>query len=192
MNIPQIQIHQTFGQIGLRYQPSDLEIQTPPVNMALEYTPTDLELHSVPGDLQIDQSQAFSDEGLNPPLEEAELQAHAAEEAAEQGVANTAAWAESFVNPKSHASVSAWLSRYQSQVTLTPTLVPSPFSVKVHYTPGHLESNVQLGSVHPQVHVSPVSFSYQPAKVQVYTAQENRVSIGLSSPQSSSAFNILA
>lgn len=67
--LPQIQIHQQYGRIGIDADPGRLEIEQPQATQELRTTPSKLEIHSEPGKLQIDNTRWQDALGYGPALE---------------------------------------------------------------------------------------------------------------------------
>lgn len=176
--IPQINISQTLGQIGLRYQPGRLNISSPADQLTIQNSKADVTIQTTPAQLSIDQTQAFADEGLRTPLAFSQYQAQQAVQTVENGTASTADWGQRFLHIEKGDPMKQYVSRSEDkQVTLTPALVPSPFSVKVSFQLGSVHFNVDVTPVQIHVQTDPVQVSLTPTQVQSYLAQTPQLNI---------------
>jgi hypothetical protein len=175
----QIQIHQTLGRIGLRFIPTQFDIRTKPANLDIHYVPPDVEIHTQPGQLTIDQTQAFTQEGRLKPLDFAVSQAQEAKQAVLSGIERTAQVGDQVARAESKArAVDLWATQQAFQVPeLFPALVPLPFSVHIHYEMGEVEKHVQLGRVDERVQVHPAEVIFRPGAVKAYMEQEAKLTI---------------
>jgi hypothetical protein len=178
----QLQIHQTLGAIGLRYTPSRLFIHSQPADLQIRRASPQLRVNQTPGRLEIDQRQAFADEGRVPALE----LTHVAAEQAEAALAGRLAQRADLSRSLNHASnprklVADWLMQgaFPSRETAL-ALVPQPFSVHVHYTPGRLSLELRNGDVHVDATLHRLQVSFTPGAVQAYL--EQAASLEVSTP----------
>jgi hypothetical protein len=187
MSFPQIDIRQTFGRIGLLYTPQQWEIHTQQADMDLHVSQADVEIHQELGELTIDQTDAFAQEGLMKFVPFAFEQARQAQQIAAQGVEETARIGDEFahIERRGNQPFNDWVMRYANHTVETvPALVPAPFSVHIHYEPKPVEEHVSLGRVklHVTVHRPEVRFS--PSAVKAY--EEQKASITVITPTLSS------
>lgn len=178
----QLQIHQTLGSIGLHVIPANLSIHSQPTDLHISIEPPDLRVERTPGKLDIDQTQAFADAGRIPSLE---LLQHSGQQAESQLAARLSQRANLTRELNSVANgrqlVADWLMQTaQSSREVVPDLMPRPFSVHIHYTPGRLSLELRNGRVHERVEVHPVHVSATLGAVQVYL--ERKASVEVSTP----------
>lgn len=176
--IPQINISQTLGQIGLRYQPMRWNIFSPPDDLAIQNGSVDLNIQTTLGQLSIDQTQAFVDEGLRTPLAFSQYESTKAVQTVESGTASAADWGQRLLHIEKGNVTKQYLSRNENKpVQLVPALVPNPFSVKISYQLGQLQINANLTPVHVDATVHPVDVSYTPGQVNAYLSQQPQLQI---------------
>jgi hypothetical protein len=176
--IPQINIRQTLGQIGLRYEPQQWTVSSPPDQLTIQNSRVDLNIQTTPGQLLIDQSQAFADEGLRSPLAFSQYESSRAVQTAEHGTASNADWGQRFMHIEKGDPMKQYVSRDEDKsVALVPALVPSPFSVKTSYQPGKLSIQVNVTPVKVSETTQPVQVSLTPTKVDAYLAQQPQLQI---------------
>ncbi|HHY67154.1 MAG TPA: hypothetical protein GX517_08110 [Alicyclobacillus sp.] len=177
--IPQIEIRQQFAQIGLRTRPPDWRIASPPADLNMRQEQPQVEIRQVPGKLEIDQSEAFAQEGLMSVFDLTRSEAARARQVNFDGIAETARWGDRFAHIEQGGNpIADWTWRdVTGPSDWIPALVPQPFSVHIRYEPGRAEIQVQPGRValDPAVHPPEVSFS--PGAVQVYTRQYASVTV---------------
>ncbi|MCL6593454.1 MAG: DUF6470 family protein [Alicyclobacillus sp.] len=170
--IPQIQIVQQWGQIGLAYTPMQWYIKQPPAEWQVHAPPAQLEIHITPGQLTIDQTEAFADEDLRTPLAFLQHEAQLAWQTAEQGTAEAADWGQRFLHIEKGDALAQWVMRYRDkQPQVVPALVPRPFSVHIHYQPGRVQIHADVQPVRVQETLPPVQVVMTYGKVQTYLAK---------------------
>ncbi|GMA51303.1 hypothetical protein GCM10025857_26600 [Alicyclobacillus contaminans] len=175
---PQIQIHQVLGQIGICYEPPVWTIHSAPADLDIQSPAAVLEIHTIPGQLEIDQTQAFADEGLRTPLAFLQYEASRARQAAAQGVAETADWGQRFMHIEKGDPLPQYVMRYRErQPEFLPTLMPRPFSVKIHYQPGHVEIHAEVQPVQISVRPQKPQIDFQPGQVHIDLAQPPQLQI---------------
>ncbi|MDI3327910.1 MAG: DUF6470 family protein, partial [Alicyclobacillaceae bacterium] len=96
--IPQIQIDQQFARIGLERVPAEWRITSPPAELNMHQELPRLEIRQIPGKLDIDQSEAFAQEGLMSIFDLNRKEAERARRAALEGIAETAEWGDRFAH----------------------------------------------------------------------------------------------
>ncbi|MCL6454454.1 MAG: DUF6470 family protein [Alicyclobacillus sp.] len=176
--VPQIDIHQVLGQIGLRYTPQQWQVDAPAGRLEIQNATDTLDIQYTPGQLTIDQTQAFADEGLRAPIEFMRHQAALAAEAAANGTASTAAWGQRFLHIEKGDPTKQYVSRYAAeQRQFRPTLVPGPFSVHIHYQPGSVQIYVDVQPPRVEEQVQPVRVALTPERVHAYAAQPPELQI---------------
>jgi hypothetical protein len=175
----QVQIHQTLGRIGLRYIPPQFELRTRPADIDIHYVPLDVEIHTEPGQLTIDQTEAFAEEGRLKPLDFAVSQAQKAKQAVLSGIERTAQVGDQVARAETKSqAVDIWAMQQTFQVQeLVPALVPTPFSVHIHYEMGRVDAQVRLGRVDERVQVHPAEVMFRPGAVKAYMEQQARLTI---------------
>lgn len=146
--IPQIGIYSRMGIIGTRYTGSQLQIKTKPADLHISAPAARLSITYEPGQLTIDQTQAFADEGLRKPLAFLQYEAAKARQAVSDRTASTAQWSEQLLHTHGNSALKQYAGRNDpKRVQLVPTLVPSPFSVKIHYQPGGVRISTEMQPV---------------------------------------------
>jgi hypothetical protein len=169
-----IQIQQTLGRIGLQYIPAKFEIHTKPADVDIHYVPPDLEIRTVPAQLTIDQTEAFEQEGRMKPLDFAIAQSQEAKRAALAGIERTAQIGDQVARAATKSqAIDLWATQNAFRVPeLVPALVPSPFSVHIHYEIGRVEEHVQLGHVDERVQIHRPEIEFRPGAVKAYMEQQ--------------------
>ncbi|MCL6442180.1 MAG: DUF6470 family protein [Alicyclobacillus sp.] len=167
--IPQIQIHQTFGQIGIRYQRSLWQIHSQQADLSIQAPQAQVDIHTTPAQLDIDQTQAFADEGLRKPLDFVLYRAQLAHQTALQGIADKAYWGQRFMHTEKGDPLGDWAMRYRDKAPqVEMALVPRPFSVHIHYTPGQVTEHVEIQPVHIDATIHRPEVQFQPGAARTY------------------------
>lgn len=177
--IPQIEIRQQFAQIGLRTRPPDWRIASPPTDLNMRQEQPRVEIRQVLGKLEIDQSEAFAQEGLMSPLELSRSEAARARQVNFDGIAETAQWGDRFAHIEQGGNpIADWAWRdVGGPPDWVPALVPEPFSVHISYTPARAEIRAQPGRVNLNPAVHPPEVTFRSGTVQVYTRQYASASV---------------
>jgi hypothetical protein len=141
--------------------------------------PPDVTIHTHPGQLTIDQTEAFAQEGRLKPLDFAVSQAQKAKQAVLSGIERTAQVGDEVARAESKArAIDLWATQNAFQVPeLVPALIPTPFSVHIHYEMGHVEEHVQLGHVDARVQVHSAEVIFRAGAVKAYMEQEANLTI---------------
>jgi hypothetical protein len=177
--IPQIQISQVFGRIGISYSPMQWNISLKQADVEMHITSSDIEVQQQSGELTIDQTDAFAQEGRLKPLDFAVDQANKAEQVVAQGVEETAQLGNEFMHIERNSNpFSDWALRYaDKQVQAVPALVPAPFSVHIHYQLAPVHTQVQLGSVQESVMIHSPQVTFSPGNARTYVEQPPNLQI---------------
>jgi hypothetical protein len=175
----QIQIHQTLGRIGLRYIPAQFEIRARPADIDIHYVSPDVEIHTHPGQLMIDQTEAFAQEGRLKPLDLAVTQAQKARQAVLSGIERTAQVGDQVARAETKSqAINVWAMQQAFQVPeLVPALVPAPFSVHIHYEMGRVDEQVRIGHVDERVQAHPAEVIFRPGAVKAYMEPQAKLTI---------------
>lgn len=177
--IPQIDIRSTMGSIGISYTDQQWQIHAKQADLSIQAQQAELSIQYTPGNLQIDQSQAFNQEGLKPPLTLNRDEARRAEQVVLQNIAGHVQWGQRFADLAHHsADLGQYAMRYRErQPQFAPQLIPSPFSVHISYQMGKATVQVQPRSVHVSTTVEQPRLTVQPGTVKTYVEHASSLEI---------------
>jgi hypothetical protein len=181
---PRLQIQQTFASIGLRYEYMRLTVHHETAQLDIRQSGPRLDISQIPGRLDIDQSQAFVDEGRVPSLELVKLASARAAATLAEKVAAAAEFGEQLrrsQNPRATVVDAAMYSAVPS-AQAEPALVPRPFSVHMHYTPGRLSLELRNGQVEVHATLHPPHISFTMGSVHAYLEQAASIHISVPLP----------
>jgi len=174
LQIPQIKLHQTYAQIGLRTTQPVQEIHQQPADLSIEQTPAQMEIERQPAQLEIDQEQAWQDLGFKSVSVMTSENADFAEQEVFNALAEIAEEGDRMAAIQNKTNVFADIAAEKAlpgPIDFTIGVVPSYGSVKLHYTPAEVHINWQQGGAkidstpHQPVH------NYTPGQTEVYMRQ---------------------
>jgi hypothetical protein len=180
MQIPQIRLHQTYAQIGLKITQPVQEIQQQPADLSIKQVPAKMNIQRQPSSLVIDQEQAWNELGFK---NLSTLSADHAEFSKQEGLAAIAEIAQegdqlAAIEHKGDAIVSIITQKTQPEpADFNITFIPSYGSVKIHFTPTEVHIDWKQGGAeivatqHKPIH------NYTPGKTEVYMRQMQQLQI---------------
>lgn len=171
MLLPQINIQSSLGQTGLRTAPDRLQIHSQQADLSIQSPEAALSIQYTRGDLEIDQTQAFNQEGLKGPLTLTRDESAKARQAVANGIVDRVQWGDRFADLAHHsANIGQYVMRYRHVPQITPALVPAPFSVHISYKLGHAEIQAQPRPVHIMTNIHQPQERVQLGRAQAYLA----------------------
>lgn len=169
MNIPNLQITQTFGQISLQQKQASIEIQQSKVRMDMESEAPVVEIDKSSGSLQIDQSKSWAAYGSMPSTQMSARISSQARSLANQGIAKTARNGDRFAAIHQSTNVVAEIASkvYLERPNISYVGSASTFNVDVSYTPDQISVRPIQGVVEIQVDTQKPIIRSNPAQVNI-------------------------
>ena len=183
MRLPQIQIHTTDAKLDLQITKPQQHIKQPQATLHIEQPAAILEIHTTRGVLKIDSSQARRDLGLIGPIEATKNAAMEGEQAALSGTARRAREGRRMMVSAGKGQGRATIQNIAKQnhgphrTPFNIKFVPSVGSVKINYTPGTTDVNIQSREPKIDAKVNKPIHEYTPGKVTATMVQRPRVDI---------------
>lgn len=182
MQIPQIRMQSQQAQIAIRTEASSQSIQQPNANLHIEQPKADMNMRTIPSRLTIDQSQAWEDMNMKSVFKWGKEYAQKGRQAVMEGIARVAR--EGDEKMAIHTGRDAIVNQAKRNANPAPanvniTWVPSPFSVKIHYTPGKTEIQFQANKPIINAQIRKPIISHQPGDVYISLKQRNHLHIDL-------------
>ena len=181
MRIPQIQIQTTNAQIGLTIPEPQQKIKQLPADMQIRQPAAELTIETTEGILQIDQTQVRADLGFYSLPDLARNAAQKGKEMILQGIARRAREGEQLGDiahgNNAIASIAASKNENRQQKELGIKFIPSYGAVKLNYTPGNVDINVQPNEPQINVMIRKPVHDYTPGKVSVELLQKPSIEI---------------
>lgn len=183
MRLPQIQIRTTDAQMNLDIAKPKQYIKQPSAAQHIEQPAAILEINTTRGVLRIDSSQARRDLGLIGPLESSANYAQQGKEEALQGIARRAGEGRQMMESSGKGQGRATIQNIAKQnhgphrVQFNIKFVPSVGSVKIDYTPGTTDVNIQRREPIIDTKVNKPVHEYTPGKVTGTMVQRPDVNI---------------
>lgn len=180
MQIPQIRLHQTYAQIGLRTIQPVQEIQQVPAELSIKQVPSTLNIDRQPSHLDIDQEQAWNELGLK---KLSVLSADMAEFSKQEGLAAVAEIAQegdqlAAIEHKGDAIVSIATDKALPEpADFNIAFIPSYGSVKINYTPTELHIDWKQGGAEIEATQHKSIQNYTPGRTEVYLRQMQQLQI---------------
>ena len=170
MRLPQIQIQTTDIKMDLSIQKPQQVIRQPKADLQIEQPAAILEINTTKGILKIDSSQARRDLGLIGPLEATKNFAQEGKQENLKGIAKRAREGRQVMlsSGKGQGPAYPQIAEQNHGPHRTPfniKFVPSIGSVKVDYTPGKTDVNIQKQDPKIDVKVNKPIYDYTPGDV---------------------------
>ncbi|WP_248929415.1 DUF6470 family protein [Paenibacillus hamazuiensis] len=179
MNIPRIQIHQQFAQIGIDAELGQQSIKQPQATLDMNIELPKVQIDAEDGKLSIDQSKAFEGLGHGPFLQVMSQLYTRSANIGLQGIAKIVADGNRMAQITNPTNAFAELAKNAAFDSLEyrPLGTPSYDNVDVHYEPGPLDINLQQGSINLQTHPNRPEYHYYRGKFDVYLLQKADIDI---------------
>lgn len=182
MKLPQIQISKTDIQMDFTIQNAKQTIKQPRAIQKIEQPAAILEINTTNGVLKIDSSQARRDLGLIGPIEATENAAQKGKQVNLRGIARRVSEGRQMMinSGKEQGPVIGQIAKQNHGPHRTPIgikFVPSIGSVKVDYTPGTTDINVQRRDPKIDIQVNKPIHDYTPGKVTGTMVQRSNIQI---------------
>lgn len=183
MRLPQIQIHTTDAKLDLRIGKPIQHIEQPKATQHIEQPAAILEINTTKGVLKIDSSQARRDLGIIGPIEATKNAAKEGQQAALSGAARRASEGRKMMMSAGKGQGRATIQNIAKQnhgphrVQFNIKFVPSVGSVKIDYTPGTTDVNIQRREPIIDAKVNKPIHEYTPGKVTGTMVQRPNVEI---------------
>lgn len=180
LQIPQIRMQSTPAQLAIQTSPARIEIEQPPAQMNLRQQEAVMTMEKIMPRLTIDQTQAWEDMNLKSALRSIEEAAGEGYGAWMQYMAVSSQEGDELMSIEHGGGVIPTQADRKSQ---SPTYefnigyVPSPFSVKINYQPGHVRINIQPQPVQNNTRAQKPIIHYQPGNVTYSMKQHNHLQI---------------
>lgn len=172
MRLPQIQIRTTDAKLDLQISKPQQSIEQPRATQTIEQPAAILEINTTRGKLEIDSSQARRDLGQIGPIEATKNAAQEGKQAALSGAARRAQEGRQMMISAGKGQGRATIQNIAKQNTgphrpgpYNIKFVPSIGSVKIDYTPGTTDINIERREPIIDVKVNKPIYEYTPGKV---------------------------
>lgn len=177
MKLPQIQIQQQYGKIGIQTKNASQEIRQPKATFEMTTTRPQVEIYSPRGELIIDQSRAWDALGVGGNLQTMSRIYAQSKELALQGVANIVEKGNRMAAIHTGEDAISGIAQSQAfrQFELHFLGEASYLNVDIRYTARKPEINVTNGRVNINTHPNRPEVNYNPGKVNIYMLQWPKV-----------------
>lgn len=174
MQIPQIQIQQTYAKIGLRITKPVQEIEQPPAQISIKQESAKMVIDRKPGMLEIDQEQARNEVNLKSPSVLSDDFAQYGRQQLLEAIASIVQKGNQMAAIKNNAdAIVAMATEYTLKMPpdFNIGFIPSHGSVKFDYTPAEINIDWQIGGTEIDTIVQKPIHHYKPGKAEVYMSQ---------------------
>lgn len=181
MNIPQIQISQTLGQISIRQNSGGIEIEQPKAQMEIKSDLPDLIIEISRGGLEIDQKKAWAAYGIMSPLETRERIYSQVKDLTNQWIAQIAQKGDQMAAIHKSTDVIAELAQYKtvSFPELNYVGEASSSNVDLNYQPDQLSFHSERAQVDIQVLLQKPIIKRIPAQVHIGMERYQKLQISV-------------
>jgi hypothetical protein len=179
MVIPQIQIQQQYGKLGMETVNASQDIRQPRATFEVTTTRPQVDIKSPGGELTIDQSRAFDAVGLGGTLQVLSRIYEQSVSIAIQGVADIVQKGNQMAAIQTHQNAIADIARGEAfkESPMEYRGEASYLNVSEQYIAHKPEVNVTNGEVNVNTHPNPPEITYNPGKVNIYMLQWPKIDI---------------
>ncbi|PWA12626.1 hypothetical protein DCC39_05230 [Pueribacillus theae] len=180
MNIPQIRMESKFARIGIAHEPPVQEMEQPKAELSIQQPPAELTIERIPGKLTIDQVQAWEEMNLKSPFRLTEEFAQTGYHDWLNGMGRIAEQGDELMRIENGGNPIADQAKENSENPLYEFnigWIPSPFSVKINYTPGKIEIQSKVNKPIIEANPNKPVHRYRPGKVNIYVERLNSLAI---------------
>jgi hypothetical protein len=181
MNIPQIQIHQQFAQIGINISPSQMNVERRDPHVQTEYIPPEMEISYQPPQLETDWRRVWDEIGLKHALDVSREYRDRAKQKALASIAQMAQLGDRLGNIASgekNALARFYFEKFSTNQRVETTLVAIPSQgpdIRFDITPPDIQIQ-EGGAVVNPVDASPL-IQYKISQLDIYLRQKPHVDI---------------
>ena len=179
MQVPQLQISQTHGQIGMNHHRPQIQIQQHDPAFTIKQEHATIQINQQSGQLSIDQREAFASANSKHIYRLIEEWGAKAMNHARQMTAKYAQEGDQMMRIENGGDVIPRIAERNSDLLPTKEFnvvqMPRPFSVKVNYQPGQLSVNATGGMADVQVQKRDPTIQHQPWQTDAYIRQKNNI-----------------
>lgn len=180
MQIPQIRLQQTYAQIGIRTIQPVQEIQQIPAELSIKQNPPKMEIERNPSKLFIDQEQAWNELNLKDLATFSSDMVEYSKQEAMEAVAEIAQEGDQLASIEHKTDAISAIATNKANpgpVDFNIAFIPSPGSVKIHYTPTELHIEWKQGGAEIESTQHKPIHNYTPGKTEVYLRQMQELQI---------------
>ena len=180
MQLPQIQLHQTYAQIGLRTTQPVQEIEQMPAEQSIKQVPATMNIDRKPTHLDIDQEQLWNELNFKNNSVFSEDMAEFAKQELMDAISEISQEGDQLaaIEQKTDAINAIVTSKINpGSAEFNIAFIPSYGSVKINYTPTELNIDWNKGGVEIQVTPHKPNHTYTPGKTEVYLRQMQSLQI---------------
>jgi hypothetical protein len=177
--IPQIQIQQLYGKIGIETTNASQEMRQPRATYEVTTTRPQVDIRSPRGELIIDQSRAFDALGLGGTLQALSRVYEQSKEIGLQGIADIVQNGNQMAAIQTHQDAIAAIAGVEAfkESFMETRGEASYLNVSEQYIAHKPEVNVTNGEVNINTHPNPPEVTYNPGKVNIYMLQWPKIEI---------------
>ncbi len=174
MQLPQIQLHQTYAQIGLRTTQPVQELEQLPAELSIKQVPANMNIDRKPSHLDIDQEQLWNELNFKSNSVFSEDMAEFSKQEGLEAIAEKAQEGDQLaaIEKKTDAINAIVTSKANpGPADFNIAFIPSFGSVKINYTPSELIIDWKKGAAEIDVTQHKPTHNYTPGKTEVYLRQ---------------------
>ncbi|MCH6263907.1 DUF6470 family protein [Neobacillus citreus] len=180
MQVPQIRMHQTYAQIGLRIIQPRQEIQQKPADLLINQVPSSMTIDRKAASMEINQDQARNELGFKPISVLSTEMADFSKQEGLEAVAEIAEEGDQLAAIEKKADAIMWIASQNANpepADFNIKFIPSYGAVKIHYIPTELHISWKQGGAEITSVANRPIHEYTPGRTEVYLRQHQQLDI---------------
>ena len=170
MQIPRLLMQQTYAKLQMSTTPSRQEVEQPQADLEIQQPRAVMNIKRTPSKLTIDQTEAFADMDIKSIFRRSEEWAAEGKRAVGEGMGRRAEEGSELIKIENGGNVIAEFAKINGSSPakqFTIGVIPSFFSVKIHYQPSELQIDVEPQKAIIEATPHKPIVNYQPGKVNI-------------------------
>ena len=180
MQVPQIRLQQTMGQLGLDIQKPVQDIRQPQADLNMQQVAAIVEIHNAPGVLTIDTSEGQANIDLRGPLRRTQDYADFGRQRTFEAIAQISANGDMLAAIENRGNPIADIAHAQSGIYENTDIIADHSGgdgIEMNYQPQPVQISVQQGGVKMNPQINPPQLNYERGKVEGYVRVKNSLTI---------------
>lgn len=188
MQLPRLEMHNTFAQIGISQEQATTEMRQPWAEVRMNQPQPEVEYYIKEGELHIDQTEAFADANLMHPFRNIREWVQRCKQIAIQNLAKTVQEGNRLMKIEDYSgTIIPQLAKEASEPEpkeFTLGYIPeSADKVKFYYYPGELKIDVKENDFFVKITPRKPIIKFHPGNLQIYLRQKENLKINVIYPR---------
>lgn len=182
MQLPRLELHNTFAQLGINQRNATIEMRQPKADIHYNQSQPKIQIDKTKGKLEIDQTEAFADANLKHPFRNIKEWAEKAKQKILQSLSEKASEGDRLM--KIEGQTKSVIPEIAKQESETPTkqvnigFMPSSLDrVKISYQPSEIKVRILTEDPKFDVKTNSPVIKYNPGDINIYLRQKASLKI---------------